>query len=133
MTYTMFAQWLGLISLILSLGMLFNLEYAHNAVKRMVETDVSYFTAGVLPVALGTLILLNADCFEFCWHLVISLAGAVMLATGIYRILFIKHWQRFMANHIEYLPFLICLFGLMLGFVLVYAGFIAPLVAPDIL
>lgn len=132
MAYTMFAQWLGLVSVILSLGILFNLEYAHTAAKRMVEAEASYFTAGVLPVALGILILINADCLEFCWHLVVIFAGTAMLLAGMFRIMFVERWQKFVSDHIEYLPFLICLFGLMLGVVMIYAGFFAQLVSVNV-
>lgn len=129
MTYTMFAQWLGLVSVIISLGVLFNLEYAHNRVKRMIDNEQNYLATGFLPVSLGALILINADCFEFCWHLTNIIAGTAILLIGMYRIMFVNHWQQFVTKHAEYLPFLLCLFGLMLGVVLVYAGFFAQLVA----
>lgn len=128
MTYTMFAQWLGMLSILFSFSILLNLEYAHNVAKQKIESEDTYLIAGVLPVALGSLILVNMDCFEFCWHLMLTAAGMAILVAGIYRIFFVNHWKKFASNHAEYLPFLLCLFGLMLGVMLIYAGYFAKTV-----
>lgn len=125
MTYIMFARWFGLVSVILSLGILFNLEDAHEMAKSMVKTETGYIMGGVLPIIFGSLSLLFADCFDFCWNLVITFVGVTMLAIGIFRVIFVKQWKSLMTNHLDQIPFLFSLFGLMLGVILLYVGFIA--------
>lgn len=125
MTYLVFARWFGLVSIILSLGILFNLEDARRMAKNMVETETGYIMGGVLPVIFGSLSLMFVESFELGWTLVITFVGAAMLVAGIYRVIFVKHWKTFLTEHLEQIPFLFSLFGLMLGVMLLYIGFLA--------
>lgn len=125
MTYIIFARWFGLVSVILSLGILFNLEDALEMAKRMVKTETGYIMGGVLPVIFGSLSLLFVECFEFCWNMVITTVGFSMVLMGTYRVFFPGHWKVLMAKHLEQIPFLFSLFGLMLGVILLYVGFFA--------
>ena len=125
MTYLMFARWFGLVSVILSLGILFNLEDAREMAKSMVKTETGYIMGGVLPIIFGSLSLMFVDSFELGWNLIITIVGSSMMAVGIYRAIFVKQWKEMMARHIEKIPFLFSLFGLMLGLTLLYVGFIA--------
>lgn len=125
MNYLVFARWFGLVSVILSLGILFNLEDAREMAKNMVRSETGYIMGGVLPVIFGSLSLLFVDSFEPGWTLVVTLVGASMLAIGTYRVIFVKQWKDLISRHIEQIPFLFSLFGLMLGVVLLYVGFIA--------
>jgi len=126
MSYIMFARWFGIVSVILSLGILFNLEDALEMAKSMVKTETGYIMGGVLPVIFGTLSLLFADCFDLCWNLVITFVGIAMVTVGVFRVFFVKRWKALMSKHLEQIPFLFSLFGLMLGVSLLYVGFIAP-------
>ena len=105
MSCIMFARWFGVVSVLLSLGILFNLEDAQEMAKGMVKTETGYIMGGVLPIIFGTLSLLFVDCFDACWHLVVTFVGASMVLAGI--------------------PFLFSLFGLMLGVILLYVGFLS--------
>jgi hypothetical protein len=125
MTYVMFARWFGLVSVLLSLGILFNQEDAQDMARSMIKTDTGYIMGGVLPIIFGSLSLLFMDCFDFCWNLVITLVGVIMLLIGIYRVIFVNQWKALMSRHIEQIPFLFSLFGLMIGVILLYVGFIA--------
>lgn len=125
MTYILFARWFGLVSVILSLGILFNLEDANEMAKNMVKTETGYIMGGVLPIIFGSLALLFMDCFDFCWNLIITTVGIFMVLIGIYRVIFVKQWKALMSRHLEQIPFLFSLFGLMLGVILLYVGFIA--------
>lgn len=125
MTYLMFARWFGIVSVILSLGILFNLEDAREMAKHMVKSDSGYIMGGVLPVIFGTLSLLFIDSFELGWKMVITTVGSAMLLAGIFRVIFVKQWKESISRHIEQIPFLFSLFGLMLGVILLYVGFIA--------
>jgi uncharacterized membrane protein len=125
MTYMMFARWFGLVSVLLSLGILFNLEDAQEMAKNMVKNETGYIMGGVLPIIFGSLSLLFMDCFDLCWNLVITFVGVSMLCIGIYRVMFVKQWKALLSRHLEQIPFLFSLFGLMLGVILLYVGFVA--------
>lgn len=125
MTYLMFARWFGIVSVLLSLGILMNLEDARQMAKNMVKSETGYIMGGVLPIIFGTLSLLFADSFELGWTMVITVVGVSMLIAGVYRAIFVKQWKSMMSKHIDQIPFLFSLFGLMLGVVLLYVGFIA--------
>lgn len=129
MTYLMFARWFGVVSMILSLGILFNLEDAREMAVNMVKTETGYIMGAVLPIIFGSLSLMFVNSFEESWAIVITLVGGCMLAIGIFRAFFVKQWKELISRHIEQIPFLFSLFGLMFGFMLLYIGFVAPMLA----
>ena len=125
MTYIIFARWFGLVSIILSLGILFNLENARDMAKHMVKSDSGYIMGGVLPTIFGSLSLMFANSFELGWTLIITLIGTTMLLIGIFRVIFVKQWKALLSQYIQEIPFLFSLFGLMFGVILLYVGFVA--------
>jgi hypothetical protein len=125
MTYIIFARWFGLVSVILSLGILFNLEDARDMAKHMVKSDSGYIMGGVLPTIFGTLSLMFVHGLELGWILIVTLIGSSMLLIGIFRVIFVKQWKALLSQYIEEIPFLFSLFGLMFGVILLYVGFIA--------
>jgi hypothetical protein len=125
MTYLVFARWFGLVSIILSLGILFNLEDARQMAKNMVKSEAGYIMGGVLPVIFGSLSLMFVNGFEMGWPLLITIIGASTLIIGIFRVIFVKQWEILISRHIEHIPFLFSLFGLMLGVILLYIGFVS--------
>lgn len=125
MTYILFARWFGLVSVILSLGILFNLEDARDMAKHMVKSDSGYIMGGVLPTIFGSLSLMFVNSFELGWTLIITLIGTSMLLAGVFRVVFVKQWKALLSQYIQEIPFLFSLFGLMFGVILLYVGFIA--------
>ncbi len=125
MNFIVFARWFGLVSLFLSLGILFNLEDAREMAKHMVKEESGYIMGGVLPVIFGSLSILFANSFELSWALLITLVGACVLFIGIFRVIFVKQWKMLISKYIDQIPFLFSLFGLMFGVILLYIGFIA--------
>jgi len=125
MTYLVFARWFGLVSILLSLGILFNLEDARTMARNMVKSETGYIMGGVLPVIFGSLSLMFANSFEMGWTLLITLVGASTLLIGIFRVIFVNQWKIVISKHIDQIPFLFSLFGLMLGVILLYVGFVA--------
>lgn len=123
--YIAFARWFGIVSLFLSLGILFNLEDARQMARNMVNGESGYIMGGVLPIIFGSLSLMFANSFTEGWTLLITLAGFATLCIGVFRVIFVKQWKRLIAAHIESIPFLFSLFGLMFGVILLYVGFIA--------
>lgn len=125
MTHLMFARWFGLVSVLLSLGILFNLEDAQQMAKSMIKTETGYIMGGVLPIIFGSLSLMFVDSFAANWDMIITGVGVVMVAAGVFRVMFVKQWKALMTENLEQIPFLFSLFGLMLGVALLYIGFIA--------
>lgn len=125
MDYIIFARWFGLVSVFLSLGILFNLEDAREMAKNMVKSETGYIMGGVLPVIFGSLSILFVNTVELKWTLLITLVGASVLLIGVFRVIFVKQWKELIARNIEQIPFLFSLFGLMFGVVLLYIGYIA--------
>lgn len=128
MDYLMFARWFGIVSVVLSLGILFNLEDAREMARNMVRTETGYIMGGVLPVIFGTLSLMFVFNFDFNWNSVITIVGIAMLGIGAYRVIFVHHWKAFLSRHIQKIPFLFSLFGLMFGILLLYVGYVAKAV-----
>lgn len=128
MNYLIFARWFGLVSMFLSLGILFNIEDARAMAKNMVKTETGYIMGGVLPVIFGSLSLLFANSFEMGWAFLITIVGSCVLLVGIFRVIFVSAWKRLMNRYVEQIPFLFSLFGLMFGVILLYIGFVAPYV-----
>lgn len=127
MNYLLFARWFGVVSVILSFGILFNLEDAREMAKNMVKSETGYIMGGVLPIIFGSLSLMFANSFDLGWALVTTLVGSAMLVIGMFRVIFVSQWKALISRNIEQIPFLFSLFGLMLGVVLLYVGFIANL------
>ena len=125
MTYILFARWFGLVSVILSLGILFNLEDARDMAKHMVKSDSGYIMGGVLPTIFGSFSLMFVNRFELGWTLIITLIGTSLLLIGVFRVVFVKQWKALLSRYIQEIPFLFSLFGLMFGVILLYVGFIA--------
>lgn len=129
LSYLCFAQWFGLVSLFLSLGILFNLDDAKEMAKRMVKEDSGYIMGGVLPVIFGTLALTCYHSTDLGWQFVVTMAGVATTAAGVFRVLFVRQWKNFFQRHVDKIPPLFALFGLMFGLLLMYVGFVSPLVS----
>lgn len=128
LSYICFARWFGLVSLLLSLGILFNLDDAKAMAKNMVRDESGYIMGGVLPIIFG---VLSFTCYHEVavgWQIVVTAVGIATMFAGIWRVLFVSHWKRFFQRHVDKIPPLFALFGLMFGLLLVYVGYISPLV-----
>ena len=127
MSYIFFARWFGLISVILSLGILFNLDDAKRMAKHMIEQESGYVMGGVLPIIFGSLAFMHIHSFQMGWQIVVTVIGMLMMLAGFYRVMFVSHWRKLMHRHIDKIPPLFSLFGLMLSVLLLYVGFLSPL------
>ena len=129
MSYLIFARWFGLISIVLSLGILFNLDNSAIMAKNMVNSESGYIMGGVLPIIFGSLTFIQNNSFTPSWNTVVSIIGLFMLVIGSFRVIFVKTWKKIIKKHLNKIPFLFSLFGLILSFLLFYVGFFASIVA----
>lgn len=133
MNTLLFARWFGIVSVLLSLGVLFNLEDAENMARNMVKNETGYIMGGVLPIIFGTLSLLFVTNLPGDWSLVVVAIGTAMLVAGTFRVFFVAQWKALIGRHITQIPFLFSLFGLMFGIMLLYVGYLANLFAAPVL
>lgn len=129
MSYITYAQWFGIISVLLALGILFNLEDAKKMAQQLIPSESGYIMGGVLPIIFGSLAFIHTQTFQINWQLVVYLIGAVMVLMGMYRVIFIEHWKKLMTKHIDQIPALFSLFGLIFGLLLLYIGFVSESVS----
>ena len=113
---------------LLSFGILFNLDDAKELARDLVTSAAGYIMGGVLPIIFGSLALVQHHVFTAGWSLVVSVIGLFMVLIGAFRVLFVKQWRRLVSAHVDSIPVLFSLFGLMLGLLLLYTGFISSLV-----
>lgn len=128
MTYEFFARWFGIISTLLSFGILFNLSDAKVMVKNMIKSETGYIMGGVLPIIFGSLAFMHHNAFEMNRQILVTIIGLAMILIGAYRVLFVEHWKHLMYRHADKLPALFSLFGLMFSVILLYVGFVAPII-----
>lgn len=125
MTYIEIARWFGIVSVLLSLGILFNLEDAKAMAKNMVQQESGYIMGGVQPIIFGSYAFTMNHPFEMGWPLVVSVISIMMICMGAYRVFFVQHWKCLMQKHIDKIPPLFSLFGLIFGLLLLYIGFVS--------
>ena len=123
MSSIIFARWFGLISVILSLGILFNLDDAAVMARKMLHNESGYIMGGVLPIIFGSLAFIQHNSFVPTWQIVVTIIGLFMLAIGVFRVIFVNAWKRLIEEHLNKIPFLFSLFGLILGLLLLHVGF----------
>ena len=129
MSCLIFARWFGLVSILLSLGILSNMDDAKNMARNMIHNESGYIMGGALPIVFGSLAFMQNNSFKPSWQIVVTIIGLFMLAIGLFRIIFVNTWKSLIKKHLNKVPFLFSLFGLILGCLLLYVGFLAPIVA----
>lgn len=128
MSCIMFARWFGIVSVLLAFGVLCNLDDAKEMTREFAEDATSYIFAGVLPIIFGSLSFIHHNSFTLGWNLVVSVIGLLMVLAGVFRVLFVRNWQRIVGANSDKIPVLFSLFGLIIGMLLLYVGFFAQLV-----
>lgn len=124
MDYVAFARLFGLVSTVLALGVLFNLDDARRMTKDMIGTASGYILSGVLPLIFGSWVVTSVGSFNVGWSLVVTLIGAVMMLFGCFRLLFVKLWLSWALSATDEAPLLFSFFGLMMGLALLFVGFL---------
>lgn len=127
MTYIHFAKLFGIVSTILALGVLFNLDNAKKMANDLLDSGAGFVVSGVLPVIFGGWIVATHNVWVQGWPVVVTLIGWIMLLEGMVRLIFVKTWTSIVARHIDRVPVLFSLFGLIFGLLLIYIGFFSHL------
>ena len=127
MTLINFAQLMGIILTVISLGILFNFDNSRELVREMSESATARFISGIFPLFFGLWILIttghNYSSYDW-WQWVIIACSVLMLLAGIFRLLFVDWWVRILKRYVDKAPIFAGLFGLIFGLLLTYIGFV---------
>ena len=126
--YVFYARVFGVVSLILSCGILFNLGHARHMAKAMVNSPSGYVFCGVLPTIFGSWVVIHiysGPDVHSTWPTAVLVIGWLMLLTGIVRTCLPGFWARTAERFIGIVPVLFALFGLIFGLLLSYVGFVS--------
>jgi hypothetical protein len=123
MDYISYAKWFGIVSILLALGILFNIENSRKLAAELIDSASGYIVGGVLPLIFGSWVITQHTQWIVGWPMVVTLAGWFMLLAGVFRLWFVNTWRHLMKANLDKIPFLFSLFGLMLGLLLIYVGF----------
>jgi len=124
-----FAQLFGVIFIVMSLGILFNFDNSRQLVNEMSESATARYLSGVFPLFFGVWMIISmcTSCHFTGWGDWVVLAVAiVMLLAGVFRLLFVDWWVSILRRYVDKAPIFAGLFGLILGFLLTYIGFVRP-------
>lgn len=124
--YLMMARLFGIISLVMSLGILFNIERSRKLAEELIQTASGYIVGGVLPLIFGGWVLVQRIQWDASrWGNMVALVGLFMFLVGVFRLWFVKLWKHLMIKYVRYIPFLFSLFGLVLALLLLYIGYLS--------
>ena len=125
MTHIVLAQWFGVVSTALALGILFHLHDARLMAEKMIEGPTGYIMGGVLPLLMGTLVLVHAPGWASGWPTVLHLIAGILFVMGLFRVWGVGTWRRLLHRHVAKIPILFSLFGLIFGLLMLYIGYVA--------
>jgi hypothetical protein len=126
MNHIYLTQAFSITSLILSMGFLFHLKHYEQMAKKMVGEPSGFILGGVLPLLVGSLIIFFPYEHNHHWN-ALYIIGWILFLVAVFRIWFVHYWIKILKDNMTFIPILFSLFGLILGMLLFYSGFIAPL------
>ena len=122
-----FAQLFGVLSLVLSIGILFNFENSRELVREMSESATARFVSGIFPLFFGLWVLITTCCYyhQLNWAEIVVVALAIiMFMAGLFRLILVDWWVRILKRYEDKAPIFAGLFGLMFGLLLCYIGYV---------
>ena len=117
----------GIISLVISLGFLFNLRHYEGMAKKMVGEPSGFIMGGIFPVLVGGIITQLSHDTMHGWAIALTVIGWVLFMVGVFRIWFVEIWIKLLKKYIDFVPVLFALFGLIFAIMLLFVGYIMPL------
>lgn len=126
MPHVFYAKVFGIFLLLIALGILFNMDQARRTADQMINGPTGYIMGGILPTLVGVWMVVEHNIWHAGWPLVITLIGWVLLLLGVFRLWFVKAWHGVLTRHHTKAPILFALFGLIIGLLLCYVGFVSP-------
>lgn len=124
-----FAQLFGIVLVVLSLGILFNFDNSRQLVREMAESATARYLSGVFPLFFGLWMIISicGHCVITGWgDWVVLVVAIILLLAGVFRLLFVDWWVSILRRYVDKAPIFAGLFGLILGLLLVYIGYVRP-------
>lgn len=128
MVYTiMLSKIIGICLTILPLGMLFNRKHFQAMAVSVVNTPAIHFLAALLPLILGSIIVITHTDYQEIMCILIGVIGWLLLIGGAFRALFPTIWVNTVSKHYASgaITFVMVIL-LLVGIALLYAGFVHP-------
>ena len=126
MDYIELTRAFGITSLTISIGFLLHLKHYEQMARKMVGEPSGFILGGVLPILVGSLIINFPHESIHGWSTLVII-GWILFLVGVFRIWFVHLWIKIIKSNIEFVPVLFAIFGLILGCLLCYSGYIAPI------
>lgn len=123
--YLLYARIFGIVSIILATGILFNLDHSQKMAEQMIHNATGYIMGGVLPIIFGTWLLMEHNIWVLGWPIVVTIIAWGMLLVGTFRVWFPRFWKAALTKYHTKVPILFALFGLIIGALLLYVGFVS--------
>lgn len=126
MDYIAVTRAFGVATLVISIGFLFHLSHYERMAREMVGHPTGFILGGVIPVLVGSIIINFPNSYIQGWP-VLTLIGWALFLVGVFRIWCVHLWIKVIKSNMTLVPVLFAVFGLILGCLLCYAGFVVPL------
>jgi len=124
----MLAQILGLFFSIMGIGLICNHVHVQKAVGAVVQNHAIQLLLSLLPLLLGSILIVIHNNWAWCWTVIITLVGWLIFIAGIIRTVFTEFWIQNVKRRYKKVQFDIVGFVLLaLGLVLAYFGFISKM------
>ena len=114
------AQALGIIMITVSVSFLMNRDQLHDILKDVMSHAGLQFVAGMMPLILGTLLVLGHPVWRWQLSVLVTLVGWLILLIGVFRLCFVKVWLKMLHDHAEQTAKRIPHVLLVLGLVFLY-------------
>ncbi|MBG91061.1 MAG: hypothetical protein CL521_04515 [Actinobacteria bacterium] len=125
MSSILLAKFLGIFLTVLGLGTILNHQHLTSAVDEITKSKALGLVSGIVPLLLGSILVSTHHVLVSGLPMIITIIGYVFLISGIIRIMFPDIWVKLIRNNKEVLPLsLVGLLMTLLGFVLIYFGFL---------
>lgn len=124
MDYIHFARMFGLFYFCVSLSILFNMDNAKKIAQELTESAVGRILAGILPLFFGSWVIVTNNIWTG-WATIVTVIGWILFLVGIFRLWFVNSWVKSIQRNVDKAPVMFALFGMIMGLLLLYVGFIA--------
>ena len=122
MSTILLGKYFGIIFIILAIGILIHRNHITEVIDDILAHPALQFIAGLIPIILGTWIILVHNMWAYDWSVVVTIVGWLMLLGGIFRLWFFSVWLNLMKKHKASAPLWGGIIMLVIGVLLVYAG-----------
>ena len=117
------AQILGLIFTVMGLGVLCHRAHIEKAIQDMVKHPASQLIFGLVPLILGSVVIVLHNDWREGWSLLVTLVGWLLFFGALFRIWLVDRWVKMMSSCASCAALYGGVIVTLLGVLLLYVGF----------